>query len=98
MKNWATAAQTCIGNHASLIIERDTLIADLQTMTEERNRLRTTLDEQEPTYAELRDHVALLEAQQERLVTIIAAASGNETMDIRIIERDLTIVIEERTA
>ena len=90
------AAQTCIGNHASLIIERDTLIADLQTMTEERNRLRTTLDEQEPTYAELRDHVALLEAQQERLVTIIAAASGNETMDIRIIERDLTIVIEER--
>ena len=90
------AAQACIGDHSQLISERDTLIVDLQAMTESRDGLQTTLNEQQPTYAALRERVKQLECEQQSLIAIIATASGNDDVDITIIERDLSLVIEER--
>lgn len=90
------AARACIGDYSALIIERDTLVDDLMTRTAERNALQTTLSEQDPNYAVLRDRVAELEAQQDSLLAIIAAASGNDDINVTLIERDLTLVIEER--
>ncbi len=90
------AAKACIGEYSSLLITRDTLVADLQTMTDERDALHATLSEQDPSYAVLRDRVEELETQYESLITVIASATGNDDINITLIERELTTIVEER--
>ena len=90
------AARTCIGDYSSLIVERDTLVEELTVRTTERDSLQAILDEQDPTYAVLRDRVADLEARQDSLVAMLASASGDDDIDVIMIERDLTLIIEER--
>ena len=90
------AARACIGDYSSLILERDTLIESLTARTAERDAMQATLEEQDPTYAELRDRVAELETQQESLLAILASASGNDDINVTMIERDLTLIVEER--
>ena len=90
------AAKACIGEYSSLLITRDTLVADLQTMTDERDALKATLSEQDPSYAVLRDRVEELETQYESLIAVIASATGNDDINITLIERELTTIVEER--
>lgn len=90
------AAKACIGEYSSLLITRDTLVADLQTMTDERDALHATLSEQDPSYAVLRDRVEELETQYESLIAVIASATGNDDINITLIERELTTIVEER--
>ena len=90
------AAKACIGEYSSLLITRDTLVADLQTMTDERDALKATLSEQDPSYAVLRVRVEELETQYESLIAVIASATGNDDINITLIERELTTIVEER--
>lgn len=93
------AARACIGNYSSVVIERDTLIAELESVTTTRDSLQTMIDDQVPTYAALRSQLEELEAQRSSLIAIIQSASGGDggdDIDITIIERDLTLVVEER--
>ncbi len=90
------AAKACIGDYSSLRISRDTLVADLQTMTEQRDALQATISEQNPSYAVLRDRVAELEAQHDSLIAIIASSTGNDDINVTMVERELSLIVEER--
>ena len=90
------AARACIGDYSALIVERDTLVADLSAVTSSRDDLQAVIDEQVPSYMALRQRVDALEAQQNSLLALISSASNRSDLDVTSIERELTLVIEER--